>query len=140
VVRGTAVGLPVVVHCSDPRFQPHFQDFLRSSLSLDHYALIAVPGGPQLLTRLPRFSRAGWPWMKFMTKLTRAPRIILIVHDDCRWYLQRVFGHDPQSIDQRMVQDAGRVRASLLKRFGRRRIEIYAARLRDGRASFEPVV
>jgi len=140
--RKTAEGAAIVVHCSDPRFQPHFQDFLRAGLSLEHYALIAVPGGPQLLTLLdflPKFAWAGWRWMKFMMDLTRAQRVILIVHDDCRWYMQRLFGHDSEKIHQRMVDDARRVRAGLLERFGDRSIEIYTARLRDNCASFDRV-
>jgi hypothetical protein len=141
-VRPTAEGAPVVLHCSDPRFQPHFQDFLKTALQLDHYALVAVPGGPQLLTLLeflPKFAWVGWRWMKFMVDLTRAEHLILIVHDDCRWYHQRLFGYDPARIHERMIADARRVRASLIERFGQRRIEIYHARLSGSRAIFDPV-
>ncbi len=35
----------LVIHCSDGRFQPHFQDFLRRDLGVEHYTLVAVPGG-----------------------------------------------------------------------------------------------
>lgn len=135
-------GSSLVIHCSDPRFQPHFQDFCRKALGLDHYGLIAVPGGPQvlaLLNFLPKFSWAGWRWMKFMVDLTRAERIVLILHDDCRWYLQSLFGHDPAQIRQRMAEDATRVRAALLERFGPRTIEIYHATLEGNRARFDRV-
>jgi hypothetical protein len=139
-VRSSAEGAPIAIHCSDPRFQPHFQDFLRNALHLDHYALIAVPGGPQLLTLLeflPKFSWVGWRWMKFMVDLTRAGHLIVIVHDDCRWYRQSLFGYDPSRIHERMIDDARHVRASLLERFGPRKIEIYHARLSENRAVFE---
>ncbi len=42
----------LVIHCSDPRYQIAFQDFLRNKLGLDHYALIAVPGLPADTGRL----------------------------------------------------------------------------------------
>ena len=141
-VRPSAEGAPLVVHCSDPRFQPHFQDFLGKRLELDHYALIAVPGGHQVLKALdflPKYSWAGWRWMKFMVDLTRAERIIMIAHDDCRWYLQSLFGHDPVRIHEHMIDDAVRAREVLLERFGHRTIEIYYARLVGTQAVFEQV-
>ncbi len=139
-VRSTAEGAALVIHCSDPRFLPHFQDFCRTALKLDHYGLIAVPGGPQLLTLLnflPKFSWVGWRWTKFMIDLTRADRIVLIVHDDCRWYLQSLFGHDAAKIHERMIDDARKVRAAIVDRFGPRTIEIYHARLEGNRAVFD---
>ncbi len=141
-VRPSAEGADIVVHCSDPRFLPHFQDFCRTALQMDHYALIAVPGGPQLLTLLnflPKFSWVGWRWVKFMVDLTRAQRVVLIVHDDCRWYMQSLFGHDSARLHERMIEDARRVRAALLERFGQRTIEIYHARLEGNCASFDRV-
>ena len=137
-VRPSAEGSTVVMHCSDPRFQPHFQDFCRTALGIDHYALIAVPGGPQLLD-LPESGAIGWPWAQFMVELTHTPRIVLIVHDDCRWYMHTVPGQDPARLVQRMLQDARRVRATLLERFGPRTIEIYYAHLEGTRAHFQRV-
>ena len=45
---------------------------------------LVVPGGPHLLAPLeflPKFSWAGWRWTKFMMDLTRAERVVLIVHE-----------------------------------------------------------
>jgi len=141
-IRPSAEGAPLVIHCSDPRFQPHFQRFLTKFLGLDHYALIAVPGGGQLLKALelqPKFAWVGWRWTKFMVDLTRANRVVFIVHDDCRWYLQPLFRHDPARIHHRMIDDALQVRSVLLERFGERTIEIYHARLSGARAVFDRV-
>src|ERR1700676_1988249 len=85
---------PLVIHCSDPRYQPHFQEFLQTGLGLAHYALIAVPGGPHCLTLsdyLPKFAWAGWRWVKVMERVAQPERIILIAHDDCRWYVTMGF-------------------------------------------------
>lgn len=130
----------VVVHCSDPRYQPHFQDFLRKGLGLERYGLIAVPGGPQFLTLseyLPKFSWVGWRWVKFLMSLADPERVILIAHDDCRWYLDKRFWAQSSALRERQVTDLQQVRQRLAERFGRSRIELYYARLEDGKAAFE---
>ncbi len=130
----------LVIHCSDPRYQPHFQDFLRQGLGLERYGLVAVPGGPQFLTLseyLPKFSWAGWRWMKFMMDLSKPERVILIAHDDCRWYLDMRFWPQSGGLRQQQVGDLQKVRAELGERFSGSRIEMYYARLVDGRAAFE---
>lgn len=133
----------VVIHCSDPRYQPHFQDFLRKNLGITNYGLIAVPGGAQFLTLvdyLPKFSWVGWRWVKFIVDLTKPRRIILIGHDDCRWYLDLRFGHDPARLRERITSDMQRARAAITERFAGAAVELYWARLEaDGSASFEPV-
>ena len=130
----------LVLHCSDPRYQPHFQDFLRNGLGLERYALIAVPGGPQFLTLseyLPKFSWVGWRWVKFMMGLTEPERVILIAHDDCRWYLDMRFWGQSSGLQERQVGDLQKVRAELGERFSGSRVELYYARLVDGKAAFE---
>jgi hypothetical protein len=130
----------LVIHCSDPRYQPHFQDFLRTGLGLERYGLIAVPGGPQFLTPsdyLPKFSWAGWRWMKFMTNLIEPERIILLAHDDCRWYLDQRFWGEPATLRARQVADLQRVRTELVERSAKGRVELYYARLVGGSAAFE---
>ncbi len=130
----------LVVHCSDPRYQPHFQDFLRQGLGLERYALIAVPGGPQFLTLseyLPKFAWAGWRWVKFMMDLSKPERVILIAHDDCRWYLDMRFWAQSGGLRERQVEDLRKVRAELAERFTGSKIEFYYARLAEGRAGFE---
>src|SRR5262249_23558599 len=130
----------LVVHCSDPRYQPHFQDFLRQGLRLDHYALIAVPGGPQFLALseyLPKFAWAGWRWVKFMMDLSKPDRVILIAHDDCRWYLDMRFWAQSGGMRERQVGDLQKVRSELAGRFSGSKVELYYAKLVEGRAGFE---
>ena len=130
----------VVVHCSDPRYQPHFQDFLHRGLQLDRYSLVAVPGGPQCLVLtgyLPKFSWAGWRWMKFLKNLMDPARIVLIAHDDCRWYLEnRVVPH-PSEAREHQINDMRQARAELQERFGRVSIELFYATLEGDAAQFE---
>ena len=132
----------VAVHCSDPRYQPHFQNFLRDGLKLGRYGLVAVPGGAQCLTLteyLPKFGWSGWRWMKFMVKLTRPSRIVLIGHFDCRWYIENRFVHDPALSREKQIDDMRRARAALAERFGSVPIELYFATLSGNEAAFERV-
>jgi hypothetical protein len=130
----------VVVHCSDPRYQPHFQDFLRVGLRLDRYGLVAIPGGAQTLTLvdyLPKFSWAGWRWLKFLIKLMKPERIVLIAHDDCRWYVDNQFEPDPARLRSRQLEDLRGVRDAIIDRFGVVRVEMYYATLGADGAVFE---
>ncbi len=130
----------VVIHCSDPRYQPHFQEFLRKGLGLERYALIAVPGGPQFLTLsdyLPKFAWAGWRWVKFVMGLAKPDRVILLAHDDCRWYLDMRFWLEAGRLRERQLADLQKVRAGILERFASSRVELYYARLAGGQATFE---
>jgi hypothetical protein len=132
----------VVVHCSDARFQPHFQEFLRQKLGLDHYALISVPGGPQFLTLaeyLPKFSWVGWRWMKFLMDRTRPRRVILIGHQDCHWYMDGRFFHQHQRVGDQQLADLRHVRDGIRERFGNLTVEAYFARLDGEHAIFETV-
>jgi hypothetical protein len=131
----------VVIHCSDPRYQPHFQDFLRTRLGLTSYALVAIPGGPQTLTLveyLPKFAWSGWRWMKFLVNLTRPRRIILVAHDDCRWYLDNRFAEGPKA-RARQIDDLRRVRSTFVERFGSPRFDLFYARLDGTSAVFESI-
>lgn len=132
----------VVVHCSDARYQPHFQEFLRQELGLERYALVAVPGGPQFLTLaeyLPKFAWAGWRWMKFLVDLSRPHRIVLIGHDDCRWYLDSRFFHARGAVGERQHADLRQLRAVFAERFPAVAVQCYFARLDGPKAVFEEV-
>jgi hypothetical protein len=143
--RITAIGPQesvVVIQCSDPRYQPHFHDFVRNGLHVHRYALLAIPGGAQCLTLvdyLPKFAWSGWRWLKFLEKLMSPKRVILIAHDDCRWYLDNRFAESPEKARQRQVQDLQRVRGELLGRFGQVRIDSFYATLAGEEAVFESI-
>jgi len=132
----------VVIHCSDPRYQHHFQEFLEKHLGLDNYGLLAVPGGHQFLTLvdyLPKFSWAGWRWVKFLMDIAKPRRVILIAHHDCLWYRDGRFSLHRGDVRERQVQDLKRVQAAVAERFPEVAVELYFARLEGDQASFEPV-
>jgi hypothetical protein len=131
----------LVIHCSDPRFQAPFHDFLRRRLNLQTYELVAVPGGPQFLTLvdyLPKFSWAGWRWMKFLVDIGKPERVVLIAHEDCRWYLDGRFWQRGD-VRQKQLADLAAIRTALRERFGDIPVESYFARLEGVEVFFEPV-
>ena len=128
-----------MIHCSDPRYQPHFQEFLQTGLGLAHYALIAVPGGPHCLTLsdyLPKFAWAGWRWVKVMERVAQPERIILIAHDDCRWYVSMGFVSAMTRLRERQIEDLKTARTELVERFSTK-VDLYYARLEGDHAVFE---
>lgn len=129
----------LVIHCSDPRYQSAFHDFLHDDLRLERYGLIAVPGGPQFLAELaylPKFAWAGWRWVKFMGKLGNKDRIILIAHDDCRWYRDMGLALTVP-LREKQIQDMREVSARVRERFGDTKVEIYYAQPGSQGVAFE---
>jgi len=146
IYRTSPHGLPaeggvIVVHCSDPRYQWHFHEFLRHGLGIREYGLVAVPGGPQMLARLdfmPKFSWSGWRWLKFLIDLTKPERVVLINHDDCRWYWSILRARDPARVREQQLADLRSIQREFNDRFNVQ-IEAYYARLEHGEAAFERV-
>jgi hypothetical protein len=79
----------------------------------------------------------GWRWTKFLVDVVQPERLILIAHDDCRWYFSLPFFHDRARIPEQQKEDLRSVRAELTERFNIPRIELYYARLADSSATFE---
>lgn len=131
-----------VVHCSSAVYQPHFQDFLRREKRLDHYALLAVPGGVHGLTLdeyLPKFSWAGWRYIKFLMDLDSPSRIILIGHDECRWYQKGPLAHMVGSERARQEADLRKVAAAWKSRSPGAAVESYYATIVAGKATFDAI-
>jgi hypothetical protein len=129
----------VVIHCSDPRYQPHFQDFLRLRLGLPHYGLIAIPGGVQMMS--PSEGREtvrehGAAWIDFMATLMSADRCILLGHADCRWYLENGIAPDASCLKETQARDLLAVKQEIERRFPSIQTELYFAELKGHQANF----
>jgi hypothetical protein len=131
----------LAVHCSDPRYQPHFQEFLRELTGVREYALLALPGGAQSLASegvAEGLRDASRRWLQFLAELLRPQRVILIAHEDCRWYQQP----DLAALGGggRRHQESDLVQASRsLQSLGIGAVERYYARRDGDHVIFEPV-
>lgn len=84
----------IVVHCGDPRFQTAFRRFVTEELGIPVYIPVVLGGGVHALgaqTFLPKNFKVLWQQIKFMRDQFNITDIVLINHDDCRWY-QRMSG------------------------------------------------
>jgi hypothetical protein len=135
----TAQSRVLVLHCSDPRYQPHFQDFLHAGLGLTHYALIAVPGGCEHLSASePSDSLRGnvTEWFDFLARLIHAERCILIGHADCRWYIESRVEPDEQRLKEHQAEDLRGVTQEIGRRYPSIQTEIYYAEIEGQQAIF----
>jgi hypothetical protein len=120
----------------------YFQDFLREKVSRRNYGLLAIPGGVQSLTMeefLPKFSWAAWRHIKFLVDLDSPARVILIGHEECRWYQRGPMQRFLNSERDRQRADLRKVGASWKQRFPDSDIELYYATLSQGKAVFDEV-
>ena len=131
-----------VVHCSSSLYQPYFQDFLRGSIGVRNYGLLALPGGVQSLTLeryLPKFAWSGWRHIKFLMDLDEPARIVLIGHDDCRWYHRGPIERSTSPERARQERDLRAVAASWKERFPNTDIGVFYATLHQGKANFDVI-
>jgi len=107
----------IVIHCSDPRFQKAFADFIRTDLGLEEgeYIPLTTPGGVASFSepfKLPKEFKFMKDRIEFLLEnFKTVNRIILINHEDCRHYEQlksivgRLFLHRVQSMGERQAND-----------------------------------
>jgi len=121
----------VVVHCSDHRFQASFYEFLTEGLRLASYALQAVPGGGHFVTLehlMPKFFSVNLQSLSFLLKRTASPRVILIGHDDCLFFKERVqFFFTEPGFNQKQVANLKKAQNALQERLPGKHIELYFA-------------
>lgn len=78
----------IVIHCSDPRFQEGFHQFLRNELGIANSIPIIVPGGVHDLVNPARIKAARqlWQQLEFAMQIGHIKRIVMFTHEDCRWH------------------------------------------------------
>lgn len=129
------------IYCSDGRVGEHFDDFLQVGLGLPRYDRVALPGGPACLAGHPQAhleEQGVVDELQFLVKFHGLRRIVLIAHQGCAFYSERLDLKEPRL---ELVQRADLVRATALvhRVTGLDAIEAYFARLVGGRVRFERV-
>lgn len=129
------------VYCSDGRFGEQFDDLLHNALGLPRYDRLAVPGGAACLARhfkLYREEEGVIEQLRFLIAAHRVERVVLIAHEGCAYYLQRL-DVSPLQLESQQRED---MRKAVLRvhTFGPSlRVEGYFARRRGGRVWFERI-
>ena len=129
------------IYCSDGRVGEHFDDFLQNGLSLPRYDRVALPGGPACLAghEQAHLEEDGVvDELKFLVEVHQLERVVLIAHDNCAFYVERL---DLRDRRLELVQRADLVRAAAYVRrvTGLDTISAYFARRAEDRVRFERV-
>jgi hypothetical protein len=95
------------VYCSDGRYGDHFDDFLHNALKLPRYDRLAVPGGAACLAGhflSFREEEALIEQVRFLIKAHGIDRVVLIAHQDCAFYTERLHV-SPSEIESQQRED-----------------------------------
>ena len=87
----------LVIHCADSRFQTAFRQFLNEELGITHYFPIVVGGGVHafgLQNLLPKNFKIVWQQIKFALTVGKLKQVVIINHEDCKWY-EHLKGYHP---------------------------------------------
>jgi len=79
----------LVVQCSDARFQTAFRQFATEDLGLKNYFPLVVGGGVHALgarNTLPEQYVTLYGQIKFFIEEVPLRKVVLINHQDCKWY------------------------------------------------------
>jgi len=122
------------VYCSDGRFGEHFDDFLHNALKLPRYDRLAVPGGASCLAGhfLAHREEEGMiEQLRFLIKVHGIERVVLVAHQDCAFYLERL-RVSPFQLDVRQCEDM-RTAAARVRSFAPGlRVDSFFARKHEG--------
>ncbi|MEM8875262.1 MAG: carbonic anhydrase [Planctomycetota bacterium] len=128
------------VYCSDGRIGEYVDDFMHNGLELPHYDRIAVPGGPAALIQRPESPLPHdrlLEELKFLIDGHGLQRLVLIQHDDCAFYRDRLHLSDITAVQREDVADV----AELLRECtGISNIRGYYARFTDDGMTFDRIV
>jgi len=116
----------IVIHCSDPRFQKAFRDFIAGELHLQdgEYIPFVISGGVAALSeplKLPKEFKFMKERIELFTGLFNSiKRVILINHEDCRHYdmlkstLGSIFLQHAAHMNDRQIKDLRSVARSIM--------------------------
>jgi hypothetical protein len=129
------------VYCSDGRYGEQFDEFLQHGLRLPRYDRLAVPGGAACLARhfkVYREEEGVLAQLRFLIEVHRVERVVLIAHEGCAFYLQRL-EVSPLQLESQQRDDI-RKAVERVQSLGRSlRIDTFFARVSQGRVRFERV-
>jgi hypothetical protein len=130
------------VYCSDGRFGEHFDDFLHNGLGLPRYDRLAVPGGAACLAghlSACREEDGLVEQLHFLIKVHGLQRLVLIAHQDCAFYGERL--HVPAAqLETRQREDV-QLAVERIRSIARSLVvdAFFARKEPDGTIRFEPL-
>ncbi len=128
----------LVIHCSDPRFQAAFRQFIEYELGIKNPIPIIVPGGVHDLVSPARIKAARqlWQQLEFMVVHGKVKRIVMINHEGCQWYAKW-----NTLVTSKVDEDIVNHLFAAAEKFAEKRfnisVETYYAKIVDGNVVFQ---
>ena len=125
----------LLVACVDSRFFEKTFEFAKNKFS--QITTLIVPGGIGALTLelMPKPAEALRRQIKFILKETGIKKVVLVSHDDCKWYhLNQGYFTNPQPEQQKL--DLQSAKSILEERFEGVEVLCYHAEIKDNRIEF----
>ncbi|MCE9590852.1 MAG: hypothetical protein K8S99_10045 [Planctomycetes bacterium] len=129
------------VYCSDGRVGEQFDDFLQNGLGLPRYDRLALPGGPACLaghTEAHMEEQGILDELKFLVDVHGLKRVVLIAHQGCAFYSQRLILPE-QYLESQQVIDLVKSADYIRRLTGIKQIDAFFARHIEGRIIFEDI-
>ncbi len=127
------------IYCSDGRVGDQFDDFLHNGLSLPRYDRVALPGGPACLaghTEAYVQEKGVVDELKFLVDAHELERVVLIQHQGCAFYAQRLGLPEPFLADQQRI-DLLKAARFVREVTGLSNVEAYFAGIDENSIAFE---
>jgi hypothetical protein len=130
------------VYCSDGRFGEQVDDLLHAFLHLPRYDRLAVPGGAACLAghfHAYREEEGVVEQLRFLVEVHGLQRVVLIAHEDCAFYTERLHV-SPLQLESQQMDDMKRAVSRVRSMSSMLRVEAFFARKGyDGKIQFEPI-
>lgn len=130
------------VYCSDGRFGEQVDDLLHNGLQLPRYDRLAVPGGAACLAghfHAYREEEGVIEQLRFLVEVHGLERVVLIAHEDCAFYTERL-RVSPLQLESQQREDMKKAVVRVRGMSQHVMVDAFFARKRyDGKIRFEPI-
>lgn len=130
------------VYCSDGRFGEQFDEFMHNGLGLPRYDRLAVPGGAACLARhfsTYREEEGVGEQLRFLVEVHKLERIVLIAHEGCAFYTERL-NVSPLQLESQQSEDIQKAVKRVREIGSNLLVEAFFARKsRKGPIQFKPI-
>jgi carbonic anhydrase len=128
----------LVVCCSDGRFHPHVEEFIRGQVS-EKPDLLAIPGGPVAIDPWSSsfdHARVFEESLRLFTAHHELRSVWLIAHQGCAFYREKYGNLRPEELRGRQIRDLLSARRKLQELQPRLEVHLIYASLEGDRVGF----
>jgi hypothetical protein len=130
------------VYCSDGRYGDQIDELMHTALELPRYDRLAVPGGSACLAghfMTYREEEGVVEQLRFLVQVHGLERVVLIAHQDCAFYIERL-QVSPLQLESQQREDMRKAVARVRSMEAHLRIDAYFAhRTQQGTVQFHLV-